>query len=284
LFWTEEALGSDGGEVGRAWAVNDEAGRQSGASRLTAGRGFGRVLREGDPLARTTGGIMVRRVLAQMRAQWAGFLALFLVIAGGTAYAANTIHSSDIIDGEVKTADVANNAVRTEKIANGQVTAADLVPSEPWHAVAAGSATADRCANPSVTAVFCSYMVHGTGGDFFYPWHNYGGVFATAAFYKDEVGVVHLKGLVGYGQAGGSAVVREFPIFRLPVDYRPTKRRVFASVGASGDAEVSQGRVDVQPNGLVTFVQACGNEEGVFLCSASGTDVTLDGITFRPSG
>ena len=49
---------------------------------------------------------MLGRVLARMRAQWAGFLALFLVIAGGTAYAANTIGSTDIINGQVKSADI----------------------------------------------------------------------------------------------------------------------------------------------------------------------------------
>ena len=46
---------------------------------------------------------MIRTVLAHLRAQWMGALALFLVLAGGTAYAANTIGTSDIINGQVKT-------------------------------------------------------------------------------------------------------------------------------------------------------------------------------------
>jgi hypothetical protein len=62
---------------------------------------------------------MFRGVLVHVRAQWAGFLALFLVIAGGTAYAANTVFSTDIVDGEVKTADIDNNAVRSTKIGTG---------------------------------------------------------------------------------------------------------------------------------------------------------------------
>ena len=69
---------------------------------------------------------MAGRVVACVRNQWAGFLALFLVIAGGTAYAANTVGSSDIIDGEVKTADLATNSVRTTKIATGQVQSVDI--------------------------------------------------------------------------------------------------------------------------------------------------------------
>jgi len=35
-------------------------------------------------------------------------LALFLVVAGGTAYAANTVFSSDIVDGEVRNPDLAD--------------------------------------------------------------------------------------------------------------------------------------------------------------------------------
>ena len=66
------------------------------------------------------------RVLDHLRRQWMGALALFLVLTGGVAYAANTIASGDIIDGEVKTADLAANAVNSARIADGQVTLADI--------------------------------------------------------------------------------------------------------------------------------------------------------------
>jgi hypothetical protein len=69
---------------------------------------------------------MLGRVLAHLRAQWMGAFALFLVIAGGTAYAANTVSSTDIIDGQVKNQDIATNAVRTAKVANENLTGADL--------------------------------------------------------------------------------------------------------------------------------------------------------------
>lgn len=42
------------------------------------------------------------------------------------AYAANTVFSSDIVDGEVKTADLANNAVTAAKIKDGEVKAAEI--------------------------------------------------------------------------------------------------------------------------------------------------------------
>jgi len=72
------------------------------------------------------------RLIALVRAQWAGLLALFLVIAGGTAYAANTISSSDIINGEVKTADISDTDgvrsadVRNDTLSGGGLTDADL--------------------------------------------------------------------------------------------------------------------------------------------------------------
>ena len=69
---------------------------------------------------------MVGRVLAHLRAQWMGAIALSLVIAGGTAYAANTVFSTDIVNGEVKAADIATGAVRGPELANGQIGGADV--------------------------------------------------------------------------------------------------------------------------------------------------------------
>jgi hypothetical protein len=69
---------------------------------------------------------MLRTTLAHLRAQWAGFLALFLVIAGGTAYAANTIGSADIIDESIQSVDVKNGQVRSSDIGNNQVQSADV--------------------------------------------------------------------------------------------------------------------------------------------------------------
>ena len=69
---------------------------------------------------------MLGRVLARMRAQWAGFLALFLVIAGGTAYAANTIGSTDIINGQVKSADIGTGQVQSIDVGSDALTGADI--------------------------------------------------------------------------------------------------------------------------------------------------------------
>lgn len=64
---------------------------------------------------------MFSRLVAQVRQQWMGALALFLVLTGGAAYAANTVSSSDIVDNQVFSADV-----RNDTLAGGGLTAADL--------------------------------------------------------------------------------------------------------------------------------------------------------------
>ena len=74
---------------------------------------------------------MLTRIVKHLRAQWAGVLALFLVLTGGVAYAANTVFSTDIVDGEVKTADIGNNQIRTadlrdDSLAGGGLTGADI--------------------------------------------------------------------------------------------------------------------------------------------------------------
>jgi hypothetical protein len=76
------------------------------------------------------------RLLQHFRGQFVGYIALVLAIGGGTAYAANTIGSSDIIDesiltqdiknAEVKASEIAAGAVNTDKIANGQVLSGDV--------------------------------------------------------------------------------------------------------------------------------------------------------------
>src|SRR4051794_10742302 len=53
-------------------------------------------------------------------------LALFIALGGAGAYAANTVFSSDIVDGEVKNPDLATAAVTSGKINDGSVSNADL--------------------------------------------------------------------------------------------------------------------------------------------------------------
>ena len=219
------------------------------------------------------------RLIALVRGQWAGLLALFLVIAGGTAYAANTVFSTDIVDGEVKSADLANNAVRSNKVADGQITATDLAPPDPWRRVRAGSTDTNACQDSGVVGMFCSYQVTPTHAD---PWQNYGPPYASAAFYKDQLGIVHLRGLLNWNHFTISADPQVTPIFRLPAAYRPDHDRIFTSVAEDLNDEwlVAPARVDVRADGVVAAVADCSTT--ISICSGNATYLTLDGISFRP--
>lgn len=81
----------------------------------------------------------------------ASTLALTLALGTGTAYAANTVRSRDIVNGQVKTEDLAKNAVRSAKIANGHVKRADVAGGAiDSSKVALDSLTSDDLAASSV--------------------------------------------------------------------------------------------------------------------------------------
>jgi len=67
----------------------------------------------------------VSRSLVQLR-EWAGVLALGLVLTGGVAYAAETIGSGDVINESLLSEDIKNNEVKTVDIGNNQVLTADV--------------------------------------------------------------------------------------------------------------------------------------------------------------
>lgn len=72
------------------------------------------------------------RVRDHLRSNVVGYVALFLVLTGGSAYAlqgSNTVFTDDIVNGQVKSEDLGLNAVRTGKIEDGQVKALDLAPN-----------------------------------------------------------------------------------------------------------------------------------------------------------
>ena len=54
-------------------------------------------------------------------------LALLLVLTGGVAYAANSVFSSDIVDGQVKNPDLDGGAVNSEKVADNTLLGRDVL-------------------------------------------------------------------------------------------------------------------------------------------------------------
>jgi hypothetical protein len=127
-----------------------------------------------------------------------------------------------------------------------------LRPSEPWHEI-------------------------GTAGQptFQSNWANLGGLFSTAAFYRDRAGVVHLKGVVDPGTYGGGETM-----FELPAGYRPAQTGIFAvNTADSGVTGFVLGRVDVTAHNAIF--------PGLVVPFGGGnTYLSLDGISFRcgPSG
>jgi hypothetical protein len=193
---------------------------------------------------------------------------------------ANAVKGGELADGSVSTIELADSAVVSSKVGDGSLRAEDLAPPEPWRIVGPGSTTQNRCSDPVDTSVFCSEPP-GFPGTPWVPWRNWGGGYATAAFYKDQLGIVHLRGLAAHSNsASGSPIVR--PIFRLPAGYRPESNRLFTSNGRDqvGGLEVAVGRIDIHPDGLVLFSNDCN--DNLSDCSATGPFVTLDGISFRP--
>ena len=60
---------------------------------------------------------MFRKLGSHIRGNVVGYIALFVALASGSAYAVNTISSTDIVDGQVKTADLGSGAVTNGKLA-----------------------------------------------------------------------------------------------------------------------------------------------------------------------
>lgn len=76
---------------------------------------------------------MLRKFGSHVRGQWAGFLSLFLVLTGGTAWAVNgplagtnTVGSSDIIKGEVYGIDIGTDQVRPGDVRDDTLTGGGL--------------------------------------------------------------------------------------------------------------------------------------------------------------
>jgi hypothetical protein len=176
-------------------------------------------------------------------------IALFVSL-GGVSYgvATGSIDSREIKNNTVRSKDIRNRAILGKDIRNDTVTSRQIRGPEAYHEV-------------------------GTSGEppFQNGATNYGAGFSTAAFFKDEEGIVHLKGTVkAKGVPAGKV------IFRLPSGYRPSQI-LNAAVIASG----SIGYVYIRPNGEIEVNR--GAETG--FCAVAGSPTAtcygLDSISFR---
>jgi len=70
---------------------------------------------------------MSSRVREHLRSNVVGYVAIFLFAVGGTAIAANTVRSEDIVNGEVRGLDVANNNLQGVDVRNDSLTGSDVL-------------------------------------------------------------------------------------------------------------------------------------------------------------
>ena len=271
---------------------------------------------------------MSKRIREHLRSNVVGYVAIFLFAVGGTAYAthpggANTISTGDIINGEVKSADVGDGEVRNSdlaadavgsgKIQDRQVKNADLgLGASSSNTIADGgiqnvdvqndtltgakvnnnSLTGDDVDENSLNLAAENWHEIGAAGEpafsnsGFCTWKNFDAIHNSAAFLRDRHGFVHLKGMVD-----AEDVVVDGCDFAFASD-----RRIFTLPDGYRPA-VREVHVSISNSALarinVDGPGAGGQGPGAVSVEAPPTTVadakewvSLDGITFRcaPSG
>jgi hypothetical protein len=181
-------------------------------------------------------------------------VALFIAL-GGTSYAVIKLPAKSVGNRELK-----SNAVTASKIRDGAVGAAELAPD------AAGRRGPRGLQGPAGPAGAVATIEPWQALAFAGSWTNYAAGYVTGAYRKDQLGQVHVRGLVA---KLGSAAVSGDVIATLPAGYRPPLRMIFP--GGSGGPTDVYGRIDVLANGEIVWI-------------AGGTAVanftSLDAISF----
>lgn len=206
-------------------------------------------------------------------------LALFLVLAGGGAFAAgklakNSVGTRQIRKEAITAAKIKNGAVTGAKIAPGSITGSQINPAGLGTVPSATEAASAKTAVTAQSATDAQHALRadlagaiappevpqlvGTPGEpsFASGWKSAAGGLPPISFYKDREGIVHLE---GSAVASGATNL----MFTLPEGYRPDGQLYFAAVGNAG---------------ALTWVgiSATGN-----VLSGDTSLVHLDGITFR---
>lgn len=188
----------------------------------------------------------------------------FFLLLGGGAYAAfhlpeDSVKSKNIVDGQVKSADVKDNGLTGTDINEstlGPVPA--LEAAEPWHEVGAVGEPA-----------------------FQNGYSNSGSSFETAAFYKDREGVVHLKGTV----TGATATIFQLPAGDRPASGKELEFPVVCNCTVTDSNSPTPDTVNV-PTGKLLIFGDVGTPalNGAVSMTGLSSAVSLDGITFRAAG
>lgn len=145
-----------------------------------------------------------------------------------------------------------------KKQANKQIT-----KRAPGLSVANANALEGKPASAFAGSTSEPYREIGTPGEpgFQSGWENAGGGFSTAAFYKDPLGVVHLKGNL-------SNATDETTAFTLPPGYRPSQNLFMPAAGA--------------PSPVAANLVVETDGDAIPTCAGAGSCIAgIDGLTFR---
>jgi hypothetical protein len=198
-------------------------------------------------------------------------VAVFIAL-GGASYAAtqlpnNSVGTKQLKKNAVTPAKIKKNAVATAKIKNQAVTAAKvkngtLTGTQINESTLGTVPTADKATTLAAPEAFHQVGTAGEPG-FQNSWHDFPPTSApdAVAFYKDQEGVVHLKGAA----EGGTAET----IFQLPPGYRPGSGKIL------GFAVICSGC------GANTGGLGIAGSDGAVQAPAGAVRVGLDGVTFR---
>jgi hypothetical protein len=199
-------------------------------------------------------------------------LALFFAL-GGFAVAATHLGKNSVGTNQIK-----KNAVVTSKIRNGSVTAEKVksgtLTGTQINASTLGTVPTAQTAN-TLAAPEAWHEVGASGQPaFLNSWANTSGPIhgETVAFYKDQGGVVHLRGAAMSGTPGA-------PIFDLPPGFRPGSGafiRVPVVCSTGIPCEKFSSYLDIV--GSSFKIPA---DEGEVIPPTEATEVWLDGVTFR---
>jgi hypothetical protein len=191
-------------------------------------------------------------------------ICLFLLLGGGAAFAAsqlgkNTVGPKQLKRNAVTTAKVKKEAITGAKVKKGTLTGTQINLST------LGTVPSAQTANTVAAAEGWHNAALENGWDNAPPPSNF---LETAGFYKDQGGVVHLRGLVINGTDGKA-------IFHLPAGYRPESGKAVAPLALCGFG------CPEKTTPLFIFGPGIAPGQDGAVLSGDGNTIGLDGITFR---